>query len=72
MENLLNIFKKIGIEISDLFNTGIKQKSNNTTINKSGDVQDSVDLMSNDLFKSNLSKSSLVHSFESEENNVIK
>ena len=73
MENLLNIFKKIGIEISDLFNTGIKQKSNNTSINKSGDVQDSVDLMSNDVFKLNLSKSSLVHSFASEEeNNVIK
>lgn len=71
MKNLLDIFQKIGLEISDLFNNGLKEKKESSSKNESGDLQDAVDLMSNDVFKRNLSNNNEVHSFASEEENSI-
>jgi len=71
MEELLEKFKKISIEISNLFNGGLGENIESTSINKSGDVQDSIDILSNNIFKEYLELSPSVHSFASEEENDI-
>jgi len=73
MEELLEKFKKISIEISNLFNGDLGENIESTSVNKSGDVQDSIDVLSNNIFKEYLELSSSVHSFASEEeNNIVK